>query len=187
MNAETRREFLWRGAILAAATGLDPAAAAAQSIKPQDPPTSQPESQPAERRTTLRKPAQADILKDLLEQQEMRVLPVQPRTFGESAQAAGVGEDGQPLLIEGTSLVERPGRFVRETGASKLVFHVEGASQIPREMEVLENQFLETMEREAEAGFSDFIISGRVTRYRGRNYVLLTKVLRRTSHGNLGP
>lgn len=150
------------------------------------PATSQPATRPADARTTLRKPAQAEILRNLLEQQD-RPTPIQPDAPAQREASAGIGPDGQPLLIEGTSLIERPGRLMREGGRSKFAFHAEGDTEAPRTMEILESQLLETMEREAEAGFSEFIISGKVTRYRGQNYLLLWKVLRRTSHGNVGP
>ncbi len=149
--------------------------------------TSQLASRPAEPSTILRKPEQAEILRNLLTQQD-RPVPVKPRTdAGRAETAARMASAGRPLLLEGTFLVERPGRLVMEEGRAKFVFHVDGTSPEPCTMQLLENQLLETLEREATAGFSEFIISAEVTRYRGSNYLLLRKVLRRTSHGNLGP
>lgn len=163
-----------------------------QPGKSAEPPGNEPSAttRPADAGSTLKTPAQADILRQLLGREE-RPMPIRPLDF--SAQpaggvvAAGVDAEGQPLLLEGTFVVERPGRLVREGGRARFVFHVDGAGKSPRTIEILENQLLEAMEREAEAGFSDFIVSGEITRYRDRNYLIIRKILRRVDHGNLSP
>jgi hypothetical protein len=153
-------------------------------------PDTQPTSRPAEAPSTLRKPAQAVILKGLLGRTE-RPTPIQPQDpqtpGGGPARAADVDPDGQPLLLEGTLLVERPGRLVHEAGQAKFVFHVDADSSVTRTMEILPNQLLEAMEREAQAGFTEFIVTAELTRYKDRNYLMLRKILRRVGHGNLGP
>jgi hypothetical protein len=153
-------------------------------------PETQPTTRPTEPSSTLRKPAQAVILKGLLGRNE-RPAPIQPQDpqspGGGPTRAAGVDADGQPLLLEGTLLVERPGRLVREDGHAKFVFQVDADSPVTRAMEILPNQLLEAMEREAQAGFSEFIVTAELTRYKERNYLMLRKILRRVSHGNLGP
>lgn len=154
-------------------------------------PATEPASRPTERDTTLRKPEQADILRNLLRQQDrltpIAPQPLGPREGGSAASQPGMGAEGEHLLFEGTFLVERPGRLVREGGRAKFVFYPEAGSSGPQTMEICPSQLLETMEREAEAGFSDFIISAEVTAYRGSNYLILRKVLRRVGHGNLSP
>jgi len=156
-----------------------------------DPPATQPASRPADSHSRLRTPTQADILKKLLalDRRPKPIRPVDPgaASGGEPDATAGFDPEGQPLLLEGTHLAERPGRLVHEAGRAKFVFHVDGSSRAPRTMEILENGLLEAMERQAEAGFDKFIISADVTRYRDRNYLLLRKILRRVSHGNLSP
>jgi hypothetical protein len=152
------------------------------------PAETQPASQPAG--TTLRNPEQIEILKNLLNRQD-RAMPVRPQPAQKPGQEAPTSQatdaEGHPLLLEGTFLSERPGRLVREEGRAKFVCYIDGGGQAPRAIEILESQLLEAMEREAEAGFSEFIVSGEVTRYRGRNYLLLRKILRRVDNGNLGP
>jgi hypothetical protein len=148
-------------------------------------------TRPADSTSTLRRPVQADILRNLLGRDE-RPTPIRPltrpATDGRSqAPSAGIDAEGHPLLLEGTFLSERPGRLVHESGRPMFVFHVEGDDRPARSIEIMENQLLEAMERETEAGFSEFIISGEVTRYKDRNYLLLRKILRRVGHGNLGP
>ena len=153
--------------------------------------STQPVTQPTEGSTTLRKPAQAEILKNLLGRDERPtpIRPQQPATQPgpRGTPSAGVAADGRPLLLEGTFLVERPGRLVHEDGHAKLVLNPEAGGKGPRTIEILPNQLLEAMEHEAGAGFTDFIVSAEVTRYKGTNYLILRKILRRVGHGNLSP
>ncbi len=169
--------------IVAGLLVLQPQQKPAPEAKPAD---TQPASQPADANPTLRKPSQAEILKNLLSRKD-RAVPVRPIPSGSGRSKPTVGPDGQPLLLEGTFLVERPGRLIHENGRPSFVFQGDGESTATRSMVILESQLLETMEREAEAGYSEFIVSGEVTRYNGRNYLLLKKVLRRVANGNLGP
>ena len=177
--------FVIAGVTLLFAQPADPQAA------PQTPPpTSAPASQPAKPPSALRKPAQADILSDLLRPQ--RAQPIQP--LNEDRAAEGGAASSQPgahpaqaLLLEGAYVVERPGHFIVEEGHPKFTFYADGNSTTRRTLELLPNQLLETMEREAEAGFTEFIISAEVTSYHGENYLLLRKVLRRVGNGNVSP
>jgi hypothetical protein len=149
--------------------------------------TSQPSSQPTGRTTPLRKPADAELLRKLLDRKDQPV-PIPPQADKLPTLAErGIGPDGQPLLLEGTPLVERPGRLVRDGGRSKFVFFLDGEAQAPRTIPILESQLLETLENEADAGYHEFIVSGEVTRFRGENYLLLRKVLRRTGQDNVAP
>ncbi len=146
------------------------------------------ESQPATQPTgpSLRRPPQLQILQNLLSRPG-RATPVRPEPQKPGpASAPAAASDGQDLLLEGAFLSERPGRLIHEGGRAKFVFNAE-SGQPSRSVEILENQLLEAMEREAEAGFTDFVVSAEVTRYRGRNCILLRKLLRRVDHGNLGP
>jgi hypothetical protein len=147
------------------------------------PADSQPASQPSGGRGTLRRTQQADILRKLLDQNE-RPTPILPQNPDGSAAAE---EKNAALLLEGTFITERPGRLVREDGRAKFVFNAEGGGQTSRTVELLPSQLLELMEREAAAGYAEFIVSGEITRFHDRNYLLLRKLLRRAGHGNLSP
>ena len=142
------------------------------------PAASQPTSRPA-----LRRPAQAEVLRNLLSQAD-RPQPVAPVDPGKGA--AGKDAANPQALVEGTLLVERPGRLIREDGRAKFLFS-DGKNAATKAMPILESQLLEVMERESESGFPEFIVSAEVTRYKGSNYLLLRKVLRRTGNGNLTP
>ncbi len=151
----------------------------------------QPASRPAESPSSLRKPAQANILKGLLGRHE-RPRPILPQSAhdaedGVDPVAGAIDPEGHPLLLEGTFLIERPGRLVYEDGRANFALQVDGGDQGVRTLELCPNQLLEAMEREAKSGFTEFIVSAEITRYRGRNYLLLRKILRRVDHGNLGP
>jgi hypothetical protein len=154
---------------------------------PTRPATTQPSTQPADTSSTLRKPAQANILKGLLRDGQ-RPEPIRPvESAAPKKGAAAEGADGLPLLLEGTMLVERPGRLIHEEGRAKLVLLADTGSQSPRTIEIVPSQLLEAMEREAQAGFNEFVVSAEVTRYKDRNYLMLRKILRRVGNRNVGP
>jgi len=163
---------------LAAVAGL---AAAPQDAKEQEPSAPPTATQP----TTRPRPPQAEIYRRLLEEHERpaRVQPAEPiRPVG----AAPQDEQASMLLPEGTMLIDRAGRIVRSEGRS--IFRFVGGSEegLPA-MELLPNGLLEAMEREAEAGVTQFYITALVTRYRGENYLFIQKYRRQVSHGNIGP
>ena len=92
-----------------------------------------------------------------------------------------------PLLLEGTSLVERPGRLVVTGDRAEFVFDNVGAAGQLRSMAINKSEQLEMMERLAESGVSQFTISAEITTYRDRNYLNIRRVRVRRSHGNLAP
>jgi hypothetical protein len=163
---------------------------------PQNPPANAPSTQPASRpvatRSTddavLRRPVQADILTKLLGRED-RAAPIRPQDPGAALQLpeAELTEGSESLLADGSFLVERPGRLVVEDGVPRFRFIAEEGVVELRDMELVPNQLLELMEREARRGAVEFIVSGEVTRYRGANYLILRKLLRRIENGNLAP
>jgi hypothetical protein len=155
--------------------------------EPPEVPASQPASQPAEQ-PGPRDPEQARIFQALLRGSEgPRAQPI----LSEPVTGAGEGEGeggGGSLLLDGTPLSQRAGRLVHTGDTS--VFQFESGSPIegaPETMEILKNAWLEHMEAEAEAGVKEFVISAEVTRYRGRNYLLIRNFHRQIDHGNLSP
>jgi hypothetical protein len=150
-------------------------------------PASAPASAPVSRHT-LRRPAQAEIIEDLLRQRDEAgvILPQDPQAGDSSAALQPGATDESGLIPEGTILVERPGRLVSEGGRPTFVFLAAATGAHVQSMELLPSQLLEAMERESTVN-TEFTVSGQVTRYRGRNYLLLLKVLHRVGHGNLSP
>ena len=182
---------IWSLALAAQEPAARPAAKPNDSRPASQPatrPATQPSTQPAG--TALRNPEQIEILKGLIRGQD-RAVPVRPQPTHkpdhQTPASQATDAEGHPLLLEGAFLSERPGRLVHEDGRAQFVCYVDGSGQAPRALEILSSQLLEAMERETEAGFSEFIVSGEVTRYHGRNYLLLRKILRRVDNGNLEP
>ena len=185
--------------ITAIAIALLAAAAAAstaherQSQESQEPPAA---SQPATTRPAVPQPArapeQAEIIRNLLRDRgrSTAIMPQEQQSPADDTGAGTdlpLGPDGLPLLVDGTLLVERPGRLMHEGGKPMFSFIDEGAGVKLRSMEILPNQLLEAMERELQLGTTQFVISAEVTRYHDLNYLLLRKILRRVEHGNLSP
>ena len=182
------------GAVLAATAGLvlsagnqeEPAAKQEQATT--QPAASQPTTSPR----AMRPPAQAEIIENLLRDgsRPTLILPQDSQAIigdGVTSSRPATEPDGPALLVEGTMLVERPGRLVWEQDKAKFAFFAPGQSPGLRTMEILPSQLLEAMEREARVGSSEFVISAEVTRYKDCNYLLLRKILRRVRHGNLSP
>jgi len=146
-------------------------------------PPSQPASQPASQ-PTLRPPPQAEVLKQLLREQERPagIPPQELRGGGARREEGGLRLRGATLLAEGTRLREKSGRFVQ---GARQEFHFD-EPDLPS-MEILKNSWLETMERLSEGGAAKFVISGEVSRYRGQNCLTLWKVRRQPDNGNLAP
>lgn len=158
-------------------------AGTAMDAYPQSPtPTSQPAASAPT--VTSRKPAQIEIYQDLIREREGPA-PILPQ---KSAGGNGAGSALRlELLAEGQVLVERPGRYVRLDGVPYFIFEPTEPGKPELRLEILRNQMLELMQREALAGNADFIVSAEVTRFESRNYVLVRKLLRRVRHGNVGP
>ena len=152
-------------------------------------PSPQPTTQPATSRpalpSALRTPEQAEVIRKLLEENVGTIL-VPPREDVEGTTSAPAGR-GSDLLAEGRILSERPGRYIREDGKPKFVFLAERERYEERTMELLPNQLLELMESEASHGVTDFVVTGQVTLYREKNYLILLKVVHRIDNGNLSP
>lgn len=135
---------------------------------------------------TRRKPFQDEILMQLLREQEApKAIPQQDPSTPDDLATRGP-DDGRELLVEGTMIVERPAEL--ETGAEsvRLVIRLADGERTLA-LEPLESSLRELLERQAKQGATNFTISGEVTRYRGKNYLLLRKVIQRVDNGNLRP
>ncbi|MBK8913413.1 MAG: hypothetical protein IPM64_02225 [Phycisphaerales bacterium] len=173
----------------ARATGEGTAPPAASS-----PPSSAPATQPAGegganevgQAADARLPRQAEIFRALIEEREGTVRPIEPvRPERTGSGAARPAEVDAPML-EGEQIVNRAAKLVRSSGRSELIVTGQdgGAS---RSYPILESQLLEVIEREADAGVEEFVITAEAKLYRGRNYLLLLKVMRRVPNGNVTP
>lgn len=166
------------------------AQAVAQNVPAENPPraaaapaASQPAQEPPR---TARRPVQAEILEALLRDREAQK-PIQPVDPSAPAGQAGATPETANLLLEGSILVDRAGRLVRKQERAEFEFVGQTGDQALPPMIILESQYLEAMEREADAGAREFVITAEVTRYKGRNYLRLLKLTRRLENGNLSP
>lgn len=163
--------------------------AAAQQSQPADSAPSASAAPASTETDSRRTPKQLEILRELLRERE-RPAPIIPSRH----RAAAARRPGQPLdapldpnaLPDGAMIVERSARLVVEDGLPRLVLTLQGETQ-PRSMQLNRNEWLEALERAAAEGTQEFVVTAEVTLYRGRNYLILRKVLERLSNGNLTP
>ncbi len=112
-----------------------------------------------------------------------------PRVIVPWSREGGGGEGGRPegLLPEGDRISRRPGRLVRDGEWWTFAFESDHPDHPEPRLGVLPNLVLETMARTVESGAAGvvWVISGQVTEYRNRNYILISGAQRRADTGNL--
>ena len=168
---------------LIALTPLVPAALAQTAPPPPPSPTTRPTTRPT---TSPLPPGQ--LLDSLLKPPSAAGQPLQPiqegpvmdATTGKGAVAPGAPQIN--LRREGTYVVDRTARLSR-TGAdaqqSELTFDADGQAMKAPPMIILPNLKLMQMENAVTGGAKDlrYKVTGLVTKYKGRNYILLEKVV----------
>lgn len=138
-------------------------------------------SRPGRTSTPPRSPEQRAVLENLLRERE-RAARAAAKPTADSSRPRD--QNGLP---EGTILFDRPGRLMRSGDRSEFQFARTGDEAVLPDMEVSKNSWLEFMEREADAGATDFVVTGEVSRYRGRSYLTLLSYRRVVDNGNLKP
>jgi hypothetical protein len=105
--------------------------------------------------------------------------PTLDKTSGSSAVAPGA--PNVPVIREGTHKIDRSGRLSHSADGQTAIFTFDsdGTAMQDPPMIVLPNLKLQSMEGVVAAKASDahFRISGTVTEYKGRNYILLDKAV----------
>ena len=134
-------------------------------------------------------PAASAVLQQLAREQVAVPTPLPPAdTGGVPALASKANPRGSSAsLPDGTILIDRVVRLLRDGDWWVLAFESGGGSPGPGPMRLLPSRLVETLEA-ASAGGTDpisFLISGEVHSYRGARFILLRKVLVRRSLGNL--
>ena len=129
--------------------------------------------------------------------QTMSKLLAQPKNFGQAlppstqtgpsmdkttgTAAVAPGAPSLPVVREGTHKIEVAGRLTHSSDGSQAIFTFDsdGAAMKDPPMIVLPNLKLQSMEGIIASKASDvhFRISGTVTEYKGRNYILLDKAV----------
>ena len=140
------------------------------------PPTTRPSALPAEQMLSdMLKPAGAEA-KPL---QPVSEAPATDATSGAGAVAPAAAP--QTVLREGTFIVDRVGRLAHSADGTSMefVFDADARAMQDPPVVVLPNLKLMAMENAVSSSSRDlkFRITGMVTEYRGRNYILLEKVV----------
>jgi hypothetical protein len=127
------------------------------------------------------------LLDQMLRPQGAGAAPLQPlpdapapdRTSGANAVAPGAAQ--MSVIREGSFIVDRTGRLTKSADGQQyeFTFDADGKNMKDPPVIILPNLKLMAMETAVNASSRDlqFRITGMVTEYRGRNYVLLEKVV----------
>ncbi len=180
-----RRALLVGCLSLAAAVGLQAAAARQETLKPvQDaPPASRPAaSAPA---NEPRRPIQTRVLEELIRQAERP-----PTVLSNTPGGTAISDASLPALYvpENEEIVqERKARYVLAGNRPELHLEVADDENLPSVLPINPNGWLELMERDVAAGSSEFVVTVEISRYRGQSYGTLRKVRRPLPNGNLAP
>ncbi len=140
--------------------------------------TARPTTRPAE-------PASPDLmLRQLLSPARPTAKPLEPvwepQQDATSRTAVAPRAEPQNLVREGSLVLDRPGRLTRTPeGQFEFVFDSDGSALRDPPMIILPNLKLTVMERAVKTESRDlkFSVSGMVTEYNNRNYILLEKVI----------
>lgn len=119
-----------------------------------------------------------EVMRELERRGGKRILPVSPGKQGTTEKTA---------FAEGTALRDRLGKVYRVGDRIEIQLLSEDGKSENKTLELLKNSWLEYLEREMESGATEVIVTGDVTAYRGKNYLLLLSYRRQIEHGNLSP
>jgi len=131
--------------------------------------------------------APAEDVLDVLRMQQPReaMLPVGGASSDDLFPHAGSAS--RTLALEGTPLVNRPGRLIRRGPWWTLVSESDHPEFPEPPLKLLPSQGVEMMVRESERGNNGlvFVVSGEITLFAGENFLLPRSVTRRVDTGNL--
>jgi hypothetical protein len=143
-------------------------------------------TQPAEQAPATQ-PTAGQLLDQMLKPTGTTARPLQPlpdppapdRTTGVAAVAPGA--DQMPVIREGSYIVDRTGRLTKSADGQQFEFNFESDGRALKDppVVILPNLKLMAMENAVNGSNRDlrFRVTGMVTEYKGRNYVLLEKVV----------
>ncbi|HWB54530.1 MAG TPA: hypothetical protein VG722_10070 [Tepidisphaeraceae bacterium] len=131
-------------------------------------------------------PLQSDSILDRMLQPSSAAQPLEPEPAAAPVDAssgqAAVKPEGPklPVKAEGSYIIGRLARFgPMVNGFRELVFDSDGQAMLDPPMLILPNQMLASMESEAKTSNDPmaFRVSGMVTQYKDRNYLLIDKAV----------
>lgn len=112
------------------------------------------------------------------------ILPLGATTSDEKSRSQSAGYSGS-FMSEGSPLMNRVGRLVRQGSWWTLVSDSDRPEQPEPPLRLLPNQGVELMVRESQHGGGVFIVSGEVTSFEGENHLLTRIATSRVDTGNL--
>lgn len=146
-----------------------------------------PATQPTTRPSGTRPVAPGQLLDSLLKPPATAGQVLQPIQEGPAVDATTGGNAVAPgapqlnLIREGTPIVDRTGRLTKSADGqvNELTFDADGKALKDPPMVILPNLKLMQMENAVQSTSRDlrFKVSGVVTEYKGRNYILLERVV----------
>ena len=148
---------------------------ATQPTQPQPMQTPQPTTRPGEQ-------SAEEMLRQMLQPQREAAQPLRPAsdaTAGDEHEARETpSATGQPLVPDGTPLLDRVGRLTPgPDGTMEFTLESDGRILADPPMLLLPNRKLQQLEDRLRTSYRDLkvSVSGEVTTYRGRNYLLLSR------------
>ncbi|MGD2108670.1 MAG: hypothetical protein PVI86_04695 [Phycisphaerae bacterium] len=157
----------------------------ARSAHPAGNDSTVPESDTDETASTLTDASAEDVLKIMRKQrlEQRTVLAEEPQT---PKRIRAIDPAAPPPIPEGTPVVSRPGRLVRQGDWWTFVFESDHLDRPEPPLKLLPNQTLELMARSTTRGEPGlvFLLSGEVTAFDAENYLLPHMAVRRTDTGN---
>ena len=172
--------LLPRFAALLRAKESMPEPVAVEATKVVQPEAAEESTEPSESPVAIDAPVD-DILRKLIEQRpERRMISIDDPPSMDRVEKRGVLPDGSPL-------VERPGRISSGPGGWMFVFESDRPDYPEPPMALLLNMNTQLMVEALAQGATGlvFLVSGEVTSFNGRNYLLPRVARRRFDDGNL--
>jgi hypothetical protein len=188
MHASQSRRFLWIGIAGTAVCTLVALGQSEPTPSGGQTPTSQPAGPPQER-DTRPGPATAEDVMRAFELDRPKNMPIPPTEVHSNAARRGSTQGASfpnTRYPDGHILADRAGRLVRDGGWWVFTFEANSGKHEEPPMRLLPNRMLERAVFEVSGSPNIvFIISGEVTDFQGKNYLLLRKLLRRRDFGNI--
>ncbi len=171
---------------------------APQSSQPQAKPAASQPAPVASQPAGSQMPRDAEYLKELIRETERQPLappkgaaPTTPNSTSVNAEttrgnAATLRAGGEPAFVDGTMIVERAGKLSRAGDDVEFSFARDDGKGVLR-LTLLPCQLLEQVERDMTQAVNQATLTGEITQYKNRSFLLIRTYRRQVDRGNLSP